>query len=506
MRRPLLALSLFFLASHLAIAALVPLFDDEAYYALWARDLSLGYYDHPPMIAYMIRAGTDLLGETSLGIRLLPVVCFAISGYLVGDMARRMSDGGAGVAVLATTLYNLALLVFALSSFATPDAPSTLFWIATLWTALRAMELAPKTPSITFWWACTGLFLGLGGLSKFTNAFLAVGLLSYLLAVPKRRAYLSTRLPYVAMGAALLPLLPYLVWNLQNDWLGLERQGARLGASNYSLRHLGEYTALLLLAPTPLATWFAFRALKAPPRDGALLAWSAAPLLAYFAYHATHAQVQANWIVPLQAHVAILAAFGLVRSHSPRAWASATLGLATAMSVGLIAAAFNPVVPIGRSDNPPNQTRGWPAIRAEIGALLEETSATWIATTDYAMTGSLALRFPQMPVWSVTDLRRYGFRGAFPAELCAATGLLITRAKRPGTISKIAPELFEKVEATSPVIREQNGVTLMHYAATSVSRPRSPALCSNRHRVGSASTDSKKQALTEPRELPSLSE
>ncbi len=124
MRHSVVSVSLLFLAVHLVMATLLPLFDDEAYYALWARDLALGYYDHPPMIAYMIRMGTTLLGETPIGIRLFPVTCFVASGYLVGDIVRRISGGAAGLPVLSTTLFNLGLLVFALGSFATPDAPS----------------------------------------------------------------------------------------------------------------------------------------------------------------------------------------------------------------------------------------------------------------------------------------------------------------------------------------------------------------------------------------------
>src|SRR5437899_384467 len=34
---------------YLALAALVPPFDDELYYWCWSRDLQLSYYDHPPM-------------------------------------------------------------------------------------------------------------------------------------------------------------------------------------------------------------------------------------------------------------------------------------------------------------------------------------------------------------------------------------------------------------------------------------------------------------------------
>ena len=479
MRLSVFTISLSFLAVHLAIAALLPLFDDEAYYALWARHLAFGYYDHPPMIAYMIRMGTSLFGESPLGIRLFPVIGFVASGYLVGDIARRMSCGAAGLPMLATTLYNLTLPVFALGSFASPDAPSSLFWVAALWAAIGAISTPPDTRFAMLWWVCTGLFIGLGGVSKFTNAFLAFGLLAYLFSTHKTREYLRTRLPYMTAVAAILPVLPYLIWNLQNDWLGLERQSGRLVASGFSIPYLGEYAALLLLAPTPLVTWFAFQALKAPPKHSAVLIWSSAPLLVYFAYHATHAPVQANWIVPLQASFAILAVFGLAQAQSSRHWTRAALTTALLVSVSSVATAFNPLTPIGTTDNPPNQTRGWSAARDAIAELLEETGARWIATTNYARTGSLALRFPQVLVWSVADLQRYGFRGAFPVELCTAPGLLIERSRRPETTSEKAAHLFETVGATHAVIRTQDGVTLMRYHVTPVSGVKSADLCPN---------------------------
>lgn len=477
MRLSVFTISLSFLALHLAIALLIPIFDDEAYYALWARDLALGYYDHPPMIAYMIRMGTSLFGETPLGIRLFPILSVIGSGYLVGDIARRMGDGATALPPLATTLYNLSLPVFALGSFATPDAPSTLFWVATLWGAIRAVNTPPDTRSAMLLWVCTGLFLGLGGLAKFTNAFLAFGLLAYVITSQKGRAYLFTRLPYLAVVAAILPLLPYLFWNLQNDWLGLERQSARLAASGFSSGYFGEYVALLLLGPTPLVTWFAFRSFKAPPRDSALLIWSSVPLLLYFGYHATHAPVQGNWIVPLQALFAIPAAFGLAQADAPRISTKITLATALLMSTGSIATAFNPMTPIGTADNPPNQTRGWPATQDAIAKLLKKTDAKWIATTDYARTGSLAMRFPNEHVWSVAEPHRYGFRGTFPRELCSADGILVERSSGLETTSTAARRLFEAVGATHAAIRMQDGVTLMQYHLTPVSQLRSPDLC-----------------------------
>jgi len=77
MTRPPRSLIVFLLAVtlvRLAAAAIIPLSEDEAYYRLWAEHLQLGYYDHPPMIAWWVRAGMAVAGDTPLGVRLLPVL------------------------------------------------------------------------------------------------------------------------------------------------------------------------------------------------------------------------------------------------------------------------------------------------------------------------------------------------------------------------------------------------------------------------------------------------
>ena len=55
-------------------AALTPLTFDEAYYWTWSRHLAGGYYDHPPMVAVVIRLGTMIAGDTEFGVRLVSVL------------------------------------------------------------------------------------------------------------------------------------------------------------------------------------------------------------------------------------------------------------------------------------------------------------------------------------------------------------------------------------------------------------------------------------------------
>ncbi len=75
--------------------AVLPLSADEAYYWLWSKHLAAGYYDHPPAIAFLIRAGTLIFGDTAFGVRVVPLLT-SVAAKLV-RLARGYRDpqGGA---------------------------------------------------------------------------------------------------------------------------------------------------------------------------------------------------------------------------------------------------------------------------------------------------------------------------------------------------------------------------------------------------------------------------
>src|ERR1700757_679939 len=62
------------LVLQLLVAAWTPLTFDEAYYWTWSKHLAGGYYDHPPMVALVIRAGTMIAGDTEIGVRLVSIL------------------------------------------------------------------------------------------------------------------------------------------------------------------------------------------------------------------------------------------------------------------------------------------------------------------------------------------------------------------------------------------------------------------------------------------------
>ena len=55
------------------------LVQDEAYYWQWSRHLAAGYYDGPPLVAYVIHLSTLIFGQTVLGVRFGAVLCAAIT-------------------------------------------------------------------------------------------------------------------------------------------------------------------------------------------------------------------------------------------------------------------------------------------------------------------------------------------------------------------------------------------------------------------------------------------
>src|SRR5579864_879579 len=81
------------LAARLALAAVAPLTEDEAYYRLWSLKPAFGYFDHPPMIAWWVWLGRQIAGDTPLGVRLVPVLGTALTTWLTYDLARQAELG-----------------------------------------------------------------------------------------------------------------------------------------------------------------------------------------------------------------------------------------------------------------------------------------------------------------------------------------------------------------------------------------------------------------------------
>ncbi len=147
-------------------AGLTPLDPDEAYYWLYSQDLAWGYFDHPPMVALLIKAGSSWL-PGALGVRLLTVLLMPLTIFLLWKLAGAPRQGQA---------LNLFMLVAAAMPFfhiygfvATPDAPLLFFSAAWFW-VLRQFLIVPTIPRMVL----LGLLMALLLYSKY-HGVLVIG-------------------------------------------------------------------------------------------------------------------------------------------------------------------------------------------------------------------------------------------------------------------------------------------------------------------------------------------
>jgi 4-amino-4-deoxy-L-arabinose transferase-like glycosyltransferase len=401
-------------ALRLAVAALAPLTDDEAYYRLWALAPAMSYFDHPPMTAWMIAAGKWIAGDNPLGVRLASAMTSLLGPLILWRVGSILFDRT--VAERATWLA-LAMPLLAVGGvIITPDTPSVLFWGLAVW---AVAEL--HTSGNGNWWLAIGLFCGLGLLSKYTNLFVGAGIGLWLLCSPACWRWLRSWQLWFSIALVCALALPVLIWNAQHQWSSFARQFGRVAAGGepatmrFLLELIGAYLGLASPITAVLSGWGVWIVLRCAIRTRRppelILAAMIMPFVLYCLVHAVHARVQANWPAPLYPMLAVCAAIALCSVDGKEVrrrleWSALVVGFALS---GLIYAhAVHPIVYRPGIADPTSQMRGWAELAAEVEQLRRVHGAGWIATSSYATTGQLAFQLKSgPPVVQLNERIRY---------------------------------------------------------------------------------------------------
>lgn len=424
-----LSISLGLLVVRLALAWRLELSPDEAYYWTWVKHPALSYVDHPPMVAWFIRAGTALLGDTELGVRLLGPIAVLLSGLLIAGSVRDLG-GGRRAMVLALLFTELTIAANALAVIMTPDTPLLLF------SALTLRLLARFIAGGSRWlWLAVGIAGGLALLSKYTAVMLGLGIGLWLLLVPERRRLFLTPWPWLGAGLALLVFAPVLVWNAAHGWVSFLKQGTRtLIAFTPSLRTIAEFLGGQLALATPAIALALLVGTLALAREGlaqrsdrgVLLPALVLPLLAYLMSAAIGQSVLGNWtlvVLPAATTAGALVLGEKWRTHS----SLRRLGLA-ACAIGAlftVASFLYLSVPVasalGRRDIS-QRLSGHAAVATEVARLARAEGFKTVAAFDYGTAALLAFYLPKdIEAFQINDLFRYG-RDVPPQAMSAFQG------------------------------------------------------------------------------------
>src|SRR5207248_10024498 len=113
----------------------------------------------------------------------------------------------ATIALNVTPIFNIGAFVM------TTDALSIFFWTATMFSFWLAVE---KSPRFSFWWPLTGLLIGLGFLSRFTNAFEIICILLVLAFAPRLRQEFKRPVLYWLLGIFIICTILWVVCNAES--------------------------------------------------------------------------------------------------------------------------------------------------------------------------------------------------------------------------------------------------------------------------------------------------
>ena len=448
-------------------AAVLPLSADEAYYWLWSRHLAAGYYDHPPAIAWIVRAGTLVFGATPLGVRIGGVVLSMLATVFVwrtGAILLKDETQGARAALF----FNLTLMVSVETLAATPDAPAVAAAAAVFYALAKVRETGRGQ-----WWLGVGVAAGMSLLSKYTGFFLGTGIAIWLLLSPDARRWLLAPWPWLGGALAFAIFAPNLLWNAHHDWATFVFQFGRIAGGGFTLRFLFEFLGAQLLLASPFLFVLAALALafEARDRDSAtfLLAAIVFPSALYFLIHSLHDRIQGNWPVFLYPALAIAAAEGFTRMDWT-GWAApvwrvsraAAVPVAAVLLVVVYAQALFGVIPFGRSDPLARLLAiGMDDVAAGIDAAAAQHHARVILTTDYATTAWLKFYRPDETVVHVGEDYRYPDAPVPGVALLSAPALYVVE-QRLDKHALIARN-FDHLTEVARIDRKRRGVPIAHY-------------------------------------------
>lgn len=239
--RPAVLFLLVWFVLNLLQVTFTELTSDEGYYWFYAQRLQWGYYDHPPLVAVLVRAGTVLFpGET--GVRFFNVVLSTAGMYLFFRLLPpnlRNRKRTFLVLLGAPLLHYLAFFVF-------PDGPLLFFGL--LFLVLYKRFLARQTLYISL---LLGVSLALMAYAKYHGA------LVLLFTVAAHPVLLRQRLFYVSLLVAALLVAPHLWWQYQNHFPTMQYHlSGRTGG--WSFRYVGEFLSQQILAIGPALIFLPF--------------------------------------------------------------------------------------------------------------------------------------------------------------------------------------------------------------------------------------------------------
>lgn len=298
------------------VAWVAPVILDEYYYFIWGQYLSLSYFDHPPMVGWMMALSQPLrvFGEGAIRWPFVILSHCTVGIWLLILKPRLSSERlfwFLAIAVL-NPLWGLGAII------ATPDIPLLFFWSLATFFSLRILSEGKFVHYLGF-----GASLGFGFLSKY-QIVLFIPCLLILIVQQKAYKKIFNWKTLVSVVVAGLICTPVFLWNYFHDWSSFNFQWNHgMNAPHWKWFWPLEYVSTQILIVFPCFLFFLFAKKKSWLKDP-LLPFIAFPFL-FFLYSSFKGRVEGNWVI--MAYPAIYAVSIMYSGDGTFQWIKRCAGL-----------------------------------------------------------------------------------------------------------------------------------------------------------------------------------
>jgi 4-amino-4-deoxy-L-arabinose transferase-like glycosyltransferase len=443
----------------------------DAYYYFYSEHLSLSYFDHPPVVAYMLYLSSLVFGKSVIAVKLTDFIVTAgtqLAFFAFSSKIVRAERKYTSWLLLASTL-----MISSLSMVTTPDVPLLLFWVL----SLNSLYLAIFR-KLNWHWVWAGLFMGLAFDSKYTALALPAGLFLFMVFSNRYRKLFQSPWPYLAGVLMLLVSMPVIKWNLDNHFASFAFQSSERAESISGITLANFFglvgTQLFLLAPVGFIGlwWIVFRyfgrIFKKPnqinPELWFLLSFFLPMFLGFYMISFFY-WVKLNWLMP-----AYITGLIFLARFIHLKWIKWQLMLSVLFHViVMIEIVFYPF-PIKSDDT----WYGWGELTAQTEEIWSQYPDAFVFSSDNYKTTAQLLFFSNKKIYGRNIIGKnalhYDFIGDDLNGLKGKNALFIDSHRRFSNDLKAGEQLpilnkyFDSYIELDPILVKKNGITVRKFA------------------------------------------
>jgi hypothetical protein len=301
------------------IANSLELSNAEVYYWVYSLHLQWNYFDHPPIIAWLIRITTaNLLLHNEFFVRFGAIIASAICTWLIfkiGTLIHNVQTGWIVALLYTSSIY----CSIGAGTFILPDSPQMIFWLWSILVLIKILHSGIYNQKSTLLWCMFGLTSGLCIMSKVPGIFLWFGIVLYALTI--NRKWLKQPGIYLSVIITLIIISPIIIWNLQNHFITYQSYSTRItlaGARINVSRFIKELFAVIIIT-NPVNFFLicsnlllAFKGkIPADKKDIQLLLFCSLPLIVITLFISLLRETLPHWPGPAYSSLLILPAIKL---------------------------------------------------------------------------------------------------------------------------------------------------------------------------------------------------